>query len=138
MDSPDSYTFSDIDVYVNGTKKQTVKPSTRALSTADAAFAYVTFNITNGSATILFKPSTSSATFRNVTLNGFGLNVANTAAQATNPLPADLDYHANSESGKVTLSWTKANSAQKHRVYLGTDSLSVLNATESSAEYKGE
>lgn len=139
-DAPSAFTFSDIDVYVNGTRALTgIKPVTRPLSTADAATAYVTFSVSAGkSVTVTFKPSTNAATFRNVTLNGFALNVANSAAQASAPSPTDLNDHAAHENGKLTLSWKAASSAKKHRVYLGTDSLSVLNANEKSAEFKGE
>ena len=47
--------------------------------------------------------------------------------------------HARRENGTLTLSWTAAKSAVKHRVYFGTDSAAVLAATPSStAVYKGE
>lgn len=73
-----------------------------------------------------------------MTLNGFALNVANSAAQASSPSPSDLDDHAAHDNGNLTLSWTAASNAKKHQVYLGTDSASVLSATSKSAEYKGE
>lgn len=138
VDAPTAYTYSDVAVYVNGNKATTVTPSNRSLSTAAATSAYVTFTVSNGSATIKFSPVTSSATYRNVTLNGFALNVPNAAAQASTPSPTDLDDHAAHADGDISLSWTAASNAKKHRVYVGTDSLSVLNATEKSAEYKGE
>lgn len=138
VDAPTAYTYSDVAVYANGNKVTTVTPSNRALSTAEAATAYVTFTVSNGSATVKFSPVTSSATYRNVTLNGFALNVSNSAAQAKSPSPSDLDDHAAHDGGSLTLSWTAASGAKKHRVYLGTDSLSVLKATTGSAEYKGE
>lgn len=139
VDAPEAFNYSNIDVYVNGTKKITVKPSNRALTTENAATAYVSFEVTfAGSATIKFVPSTSSATFRNVTLNGFALNVPNSAAQSSGPIPADLNDHAAHNNGDLTLSWTAAVSAKKHQVYFGTDSAAVLAATSKSAEYKGE
>lgn len=139
VDAPEAYTYSDVDVYANGSKVTTVKPSNRALSTEAATTAYVTFTVGSaGTATVKFVPSTSSATFRNVTLNGFALNVANSAAQASSPSPSDLDDHAAHDNGNLTLSWTAASNAKKHQVYLGTDSASVLSATSKSAEYKGE
>ena len=123
-----------IDVYVNNSKQTSVKPTNRALSTGEAAIAYVTFNVSGTGASTAIKLNTGT-----VTLNGFELNVPNAAAQATGPSPADLDYHAPHESGALTLSWTAAKSAVKHRVYFGTDSAAVLAATPSStAVYKGE
>ena len=123
-----------IDVYVNNLKQASVKPTNRALSTGEAAIAYVTFNVSGTGASTAIKLNTGT-----VTLNGFELNVPNAAAQATGPSPADLDYHAPHESGALTLSWTAAKSAVKHRVYFGTDSAAVLAATPSStAVYMGE
>ncbi len=139
LDAPSAYTFSDIDVSVNGVKSLTVKPSNRALKTEDAATAFVSFTVAaNGTATVKFSPSTASASFRNVTLNGFALNVPDSKKQATEPSPGNFDDHAEGNSGNVELSWKAAGDAAKHRIYLGTDSLTVASADESSAEYKGE
>ena len=123
-----------IDVYVNNLKQASVKPTNRALSTGEAAIAYVTFNVGGTGASTAIKLNTGT-----VTLNGFELNVPNVAAQATSPSPTDLDYHAPHENGALTLSWTAAKSAKKHQVYFGTDSATVLKATASTADvYKGE
>lgn len=149
VDAPTAFTYSKIDVYVNGSKVSTVTPSNRALSTEEAATAYVSFAVGSaGTATVKFVPSTSNATFRNVTLNGFALNVANTASQASAPVPNDLDDHAAHNNGELTLAWTAAKNAQKHQVYFGTDSATVAAATSAAggsaapnaaaAEYKGE
>ena len=140
VDAPTAYTYSDIDVYVGSTKKLSVTPSNRALATEDAAIAYVTFSVsgTNATTTVTLKPGTSGASFRNVTLNGFELNVPNLTAQAKSPFPTDGNLHAAHENGNLSLSWTAAKGAKKHRVYFGTDSLSVLEAGENSAEYRGE
>ena len=129
--------YSNVDVYVNGTKKMTAKPTNRALENDKAATSYVEFSTTNGTATITYKPN-GSATFKSVIINGFALNVPNSAAQAKSPSPANMDDHANHDNGKLTLSWTAASGAKKHQVYLGTDSLTVAAATTKSAEYKGE
>ena len=129
--------YSNVDVYVDGTKKVTVKPTDRALENDKAATSYVEFTTSNGTATITYKPN-GSATFKSVIINGFALNVPNSAAQAKSPSPANMDDHANHDNGKLTLSWTAASSAKKHQVYLGTDSATVAAATTKSAEYKGE
>ena len=99
---------NNIDVYVNNSKQTSVKPTNRALSTGEAAIAYVTFNVSGTGASTAIKLNTGT-----VTLNGFELNVPNAAAQATGPSPADLDYHAPHEIGALTLSWTAAKSAKK-------------------------
>ncbi len=126
-----------IDVYVNNLKQASVKPTNRALSTSSAAIAYVTFSVSGASASTTVKLNTGT-----ITLNGFELNVPNVAAQATSPSPTDLDYHVPHENGALTLSWTAAKSAVKHRVYFGTDSATVLKATSANSAttsiYKGE
>lgn len=140
VDDLSSTTYSNIDVYVNNVKQTTVKPTVRALSSTAAATAYVTFSVsgTSASTVVAFKPGTS-ATFKNVTLNGFELDVPNAAAQAKDPSPSDLDMHASHNNGTLTLSWTAASSAKKHQVYLGTDSSAVSTATTATtAFYKGE
>lgn len=123
-----------IDVYVNNSKQTSVKPTNRALSTGEAAIAYVTFNVSGTGASTAIKLNTGT-----VTLNGFELDVPNAAAQATGPSPSDLDMHASHNNGTLTLSWTAASSAKKHQVYLGTDSSAVSTATTATtAFYKGE
>ena len=123
-----------IDVYVNNSKQASVKPTNRALSTSEAAIAYVTFSVSGTSASTAVKLNTGT-----ITLNGFELDVPNVAAQAKSPSPTDLDYHAPHENGTLTLSWTAASSAKKHQVYFGTDSASVLKATTATTSiYKGE
>ena len=126
-----------IDVYVNNSKQASVKPTNRALLTSSAAIAYVTFSVSGTSVSTAVKLNTGT-----ITLNGFELNVPNVAAQATSPSPTDLDYHAPHENGALTLSWTAAKSAVKHRVYFGTDSVAVLEATSANSAttsiYKGE
>ena len=140
VDDLSNTTYSNIDVYVNNVKQATVKPTVRALSTTAAATAYVTFSVsgTGASTVITFKPGTS-ATYKNVTLNGFELDVPNAAAQAKDPSPSDLDMHASHDNGALTLSWAAASGAKKHQVYFGTDSSAVSSATASTASlYKGE
>lgn len=137
VDSPDAYTFSKVDVSVNGIKQETITPTTRATSTAEAATSFVSFTVAaGGRATILYTPS-SSATFKNVLINGFALNVVNSAKQAQNPSPANLDDHAEATSGTLTLSWNAASGVSSHQVYFGTDSLALTTATTLSSYYQG-
>ncbi len=127
-------TSNSIDVYVNNSKQTSVKPTNRALSTSEAATAYVTFSVSGTSASTAIKLNLGTAT-----LNAFELNVPNAAAQASSPSPTDLDYHAPHDNGALTLSWAAAGGATKHRVFFGTDSTSVAKATTSTtAIYKGE
>ena len=127
-------TSNSIDVYVNNSKQTSVNPTNRALSTSEAATAYVTFSVSGTSASTAIKLNLSTAT-----LNAFELDVPNVAAQASSPSPTDLDYHTPHDNGALTLTWTAASGATKHRVFFGTDSTSVAKATTSTtAIYKGE
>ncbi len=140
VDSPDSWTFADIDVYVNGVlSADDVEPSCRVLSESEATTSYHTFKVEDGEdvvVRILPDPS-SSATNKNVMINGFELNTPNSAYQSYDPEPEDEDYHADADDGTLTLSWTAASTAVSHNVYIGTDESTVENATTSSSVYKG-
>lgn len=56
-----------------------------------------------------------------VVLNGFTLDTADPGRKALKPMPADYERHADGDSGRVTLSWTPAQSAIRHHVYLASD-----------------
>ena len=63
-------------------------------------------------------------------LNGFMIDVANSTLQAKLPVPADRDMHIDADNGSFTLEWSAANTDVKaHRLYFGTDSMSVAEAT---------
>ncbi len=53
-------------------------------------------------------------------LSGFAIDLANPARTALKPHPADLERHADGDSGKVKLSWTPAAGVVSHRVHLAT------------------
>ena len=135
-----STSFSNLDVYLNGSKTiSNYKPAVLPTSTAAASSMYINFDATKGKATtLLFKPNSSNAAYRNVTLNAFALNVPNVAAQSSAPSPTDGDDQTAHNSGSVSLSWKAASSAKKHQVYFGTDSNSVAKAGVKSIEYRGE
>ena len=134
------YDHAEVNVTVNGTKLiSNLTQTNRALYTDSAAFSYVTFTVTSGqTVTVLYTPNTSSSSsYQNVMINGFALDVPNSAYQAKSPYPDDLDYHADADDGSLTLSWTAASNAKSHNIYFGTDSSTVLNATTSSSVYQG-
>ena len=140
LDSPDDKTFGMIDVFVNGELKvEGLMQSNRALSTYDAATAYVTFDVKeNEPVVVTFRSnedSPSDASW-NIVINGFCLDVPDAGKQAKSPFPADRDLHAEVENGNCTLKWTAAQSAVLHDVYLGTDLNLVTNADKTSSCYK--
>lgn len=134
------YDHAEVDVTVNGIKmRSNLAQTNRATTTAGSAYSYVTFTVTAGqTVTILYSANTnSSSSYKNVVMNGFGLDVPDAAKQAASPFPADRDLHVDADAGTVQLSWTKASNAASHDVYFATDSLSVATATRSSALYLG-
>ena len=141
VDAPTDKTFGEICIDVNG--KQVVKnlpPTQRVLSNYDAATAYIEFEAVEGEPVkFRFYPNySSSAPSINVIINGLALDVPNLAKQAKSPSPENLDIHVNAEDGNYTLSWTSAPDAVAHQVYIGTDSLTVAQADQTSSCYKGE
>lgn len=138
---PASNSFAPIDVYVNGTLTiNNLTPSNRAVSINAVASSYVTFNATAGkNVVLLYKAETSSsASMKNVYINGFELNTPNVKDQAKSPVPADGDRHVDGGTGSATLKWTAGSNATAHRVYFGTDKTCVETGTTSSACYKGQ
>jgi len=139
VDSP-VYTFSPIDISIDGNLViDNLIPSVRALKTADAKSAYLTFQATTGNdVVILFAAERSGTeTYKNVMLNGFELNTPNIFNQATNPSPKHNDEHVELSSGSKTLTWTSAINAVSHNIYFGTDLAALEAAGTSSPEYKG-
>lgn len=139
VDSP-VYTFSPIDISIDGNLViDNLIPSVRALKTADAKSAYLTFQTTTGTdVVILFAAERSGTeTYKNVMLNGFELNTPNIFNQATNPAPKHNDEHVELSSGNRTLTWTSAINAVSHNIYFGTDLAALEAAGTSSPEYKG-
>lgn len=139
VDSP-VYTFSPIDISIDGNLViNNLIPSVRAVKTADAKSAYLTFQATTGKdVVILFAAERSgSETYKNVMLNGFELNTPNIFNQATNPAPKHNDEHVELSSGNKTLTWTSAINAVSHNIYFGTNLAALEAANTSSPEYKG-
>ena len=71
--------------------------------------------------------------FRSPALNGFILDGNNKTAQAKNPFPAHGDMHVDADNGSFMLLWQPASKdVTAHRLYFGTDSVSVASADEDS------
>ncbi|MGO4771970.1 T9SS type A sorting domain-containing protein [Flavobacterium sp. W22_SRS_FK3] len=139
VDSP-VYTFSPIDISINGNLIiDNLIPSVRALKTADAKSAYLTFQATTGNDVVIIFAAERSGTetYKNVMLNGFELNTPNIFNQATDPAPKHNDEHVELSSGNKTLIWTSALNAVSHNIYFGTDLAALEAAGTLSPEFKG-
>lgn len=140
VDNPASNTFSPIDIYVNGSLSvNNLRPSARATSTEAAATSFLNFSVSGGQNVVIrvMADSASSASNKNVIINGFELNVANPDLQASAPNPDSYDEHVNADSGSVSLQWDAAGSAVSHDVYVGTNEIEVGNASRTSAVFRG-
>ena len=144
VDGATAFVYNPIKVYVNNTLAvATLTPTVRELDMAKVPICYLTFDVAEGQdAVIRFEPilvSKSGTTnpFNCVPLNGFEINTPNALHQAYSPYPVNGDLHVDGDAGTIQLKWLKAETAQSHNLYFGTDSATVANATTSSAVFVG-
>ena len=140
--SPASYTFCPLNVYVDGIQVITNMPvSNRVTNNADAAYSYVNLVVldTNQNIVVRYEGSTNfTVTDMNFCINGFELDTPDFKFKANKPAPVNGDEHVDADATRnVLLSWTKAAIAVSHNVYFGTSSNAVKNATTASPEFKG-
>ena len=131
-------TQPDVEVSVDGNVVATgQKFTSSARSTVDAGTSFITFNVTEGQPVVITYSTVLEAgkTYTNtrMMLNGLEFDVAEMVA--TDPQPANYDYHAGTEDGTILFSWTAAPGATGHKLVFGTDSATVANAT--TYEYEG-
>ena len=136
--SDKNQTQPDIQVSVDGQVAATgVKFTSAARSNAEAGTSFITFNVTEDQPVVITYSTMpeEGKTYTNtrVMLNGLEFDVAEIAA--TDPLPENHDFHAGTDDGTVSFSWTAPTGVVSHKMVLGTDSTEVANAT--SYEYEG-
>jgi hypothetical protein len=136
--SDKNQTQPDIEVRVDGNVVATgVKFTSAAQSNAEAGTSFITFNVTEGQPVVITYSTVPEAgkTYTNtrVMINGLEFDVA--AIGATDPKPVNHDFHAGTEEGTVTFSWTAPEGVVSHKMVLGTDSAAVAAAT--TYEYEG-
>ena len=136
--SDKNQTQPDIEVRVDGNVVATgVKFTSAAQSNAEAGTSFITFNVTERQPVVITYSTVPEAgkTYTNtrVMINGLEFDVA--AIGATDPMPENHDFHAGTEEGTVTFSWTAPEGVVSHKMVLGTDSAAVAAAT--TYEYEG-
>ena len=135
-----------LDVYVNGIKVQTgVEQSSRAMRTDDCGMSYIEFNAEEGKDVTIWyittpesgKDYTKDNGTTSLTINALVLDRPNPKTTASNPIPANRDYHVDAVNENVKLQWTAASTAVKHHVKVGTsrDNMQEL-ATVSDSYYQ--
>jgi len=133
-------TVAPLDISVDGAMVvSNLSLSVRVTNNAAATTAYLNLQAGAGQdVVVLFQAETNNtATTKNVYINGFEIDTANSTLKAISPSPRNFDEHVNADSHSLTMSWTAAASAVSHDVYFGTDSNAVKTATHSSPELKG-
>ena len=136
--SDKNQTQPDIDISVDGTVVATGQKFTSAAqSTLEAGTSFITFNVTEGKPVVITyttKPE-EGKTYTNtrMMLNGLEFDVA--AMVATDPQPANHDFHAGTDDGSISFSWVAAPGAVSHKMVFGTDSATV--AKSDVYEYEG-
>lgn len=128
----------DIEVSVDGKVVATgVKFTSSAQSNAEAGTSFITFNVTEGQPVVITYRTVPEAgkTYTNtrMMINGLEFDVA--AIVATDPQPENHDFHAGTDDGTVSFSWSAPEGVVSHKMVLGTDSTEVANAT--AYEYEG-
>ena len=136
--SDKNQTQPDIEVSVNGSVVlQGVKFTSAAQSTVEAGTSFITFNATEGQPVVIAYSTVLEAgkTYTNTRAMINGLEFDAAAMVATDPQPANHDFHAGKEDGTVSLSWVAAPGATAHKLVISTDS--TLVATTDSYDYQG-
>ena len=136
--SDKNQTQPDIEVRVDGAVVATgVKFTSSARSNAEAGTSFITFNVTEGQPVVITYSTMpeEGKTYTNtrMMINGLEFDVAEIVA--TDPLPENHDFHAGTDNGTVSFSWSYPEGVVSHKMVLGTDSTEVADATV--YEYEG-
>lgn len=144
-----TYSLAPMNVYLNDELiKSNVNRSILVTKKSDATVLLITLNVTQPGQDMILKfeadpnfvPESGKTAERNVIINAFELNSSDASKLANTPIPADRDYHWATKGVTDTIRWRESvdKFTKTHSLYIGTDSLTVVNATTTTAEiYKG-
>ena len=120
--------------------QQTIKMK----QTADCGQSYVMFSAKADEAVTVQYISTpqdgQTYSWTGVALNALIFDDINMAATASEPVPANEDYHIDADDGTYTLSWRAAEGAVRHHVLMGTSATDLQelgSTTENSFAVDG-
>ena len=94
--------------------EQQVTPTTLVTSNEAAASGYLEFDAQEGQPVVVRLLAARGG----IILNGLEIDGSNPIFKATQPLPNHGDYHADADSGNITLSWKPSSAAEAHRVFV--------------------
>lgn len=107
-------------VLIDGRMLADVRPTERVRDNADAASAFVEFEVDTGRDVIVQIRPDGSGQINKAILNGFEIDAVDPKRKAVKPFPAHLDEHVDGDAGTVMLSWTPAAAAVRHNVYFAS------------------
>ena len=131
----DGVTASNLKLIVDGKTAMTgIKCPSNITNSNDAGMSYAEFSVSSGQTVTILIQGEGNQSYNNAWLNAFEIDGASPVTSVSKIFPEDKIKHHNIEEG---LNWTAGQGASSHDVYIGTDYNSVMNATKTSAEYKG-
>jgi len=140
---PNTGDMPDIQVDVNGTtvltgvKFTNVKSTATSLKVSEAGKSYVEFTAVEGQPVVITYSTVPQAgkSYQTTCMMINGLEFDTNPYMAQDPVPDNMEYHADADRGDITLSWTPSTVAVSHRVVVGTDADQVAQAT--TCQYQG-
>ncbi len=140
FDSPETSTFSPMDVYLNDDLVyDDLELTNRSLSNDTATTAYFEFEVTdNDTVVIRYTVDQKSDTATDyITICGFHLNSSDPAKMANEEYPEDKDEQVDVDNDTLLFYWSPPEEGVSFNLYLGTNEEAVLTATTESAEFLG-
>ncbi|MDC0935809.1 hypothetical protein OAS39_05950 [Pirellulales bacterium] len=120
-----------------------ITPSTFVTTNEAAESGYLEFDVIAGNPVVVQMQATNQASTSRVILNGFEIDGSDPQHRAALPSPVDGNWHADGDTGTITLRWESAASAIQHDVFLAADSdpqqavRACAEATKDSPAYLG-
>jgi len=127
-----------IKVEVNGETKQSgltygnVESTATDLKMSAAPYSYVEFDVAEGDAVVITYTTEPQAgvEYQTTCMMLNGLLIDTTPFRATDPEPANKNFHYDADDGSCTFSWTPATIAVSHKLVLSTDSAEAATSTQ--------
>ncbi len=128
--NPSGYQGPKLDVYVDGNRVlEGVEQTNRAQSPGTSGQSYIRFQATEGQDVVVTYRTVPDPAFdytqgyntTSLFLNALVFDRPNPKTTADNPTPTHTDEHADCDGGQCQLSWTAAEVARRHHVFVGTD-----------------
>ncbi len=95
-----------------------LKPTNQVQSDEDMTTAFIPLNVQADTPVIIRIEANEPGPNNPVILNALEIDASNPSRQAAKPNPGHGDQHVDGDDGQVTLHWTPAPKAIRHRVYL--------------------